>query len=59
MEENKALNFRRMTGLLDEAKIMASVGGYHENIINLQGMTMATDLGVLSKVRMELTIGNS
>ena len=33
-----------ITTLLDEAKTMASVNEYHENIVNLQGITLEGDL---------------
>ena len=36
--------------LLDEAKTMFSVGEYHDNIVNLQGMTARVDEGILGKV---------
>ena len=36
--------------LLDEAKTMFSVGEYHDNIVNLQGMTARVEEGMLSKV---------
>ena len=36
--------------LLDEAKTMFSVGEYHDNIVNLQGMTATVDEGMLGKV---------
>ena len=39
-----------ITALLDEAKTMASVNGYHENIVNLQGITFEGDLLAPQKV---------
>ena len=30
--------------LMDEAKTMFSIGSYHENIVNLQGVTYQEDL---------------
>ena len=36
--------------LLDEAKTMFSVGEYHDNIVNLQGMTARVEEGILGKV---------
>ena len=36
--------------LLDEAKTMWSVGTYHENIVNLQGLTAEVRQGVLCRV---------
>ena len=36
--------------LLDEAKTMWSVGTYHENIVNLQGLTAEVQQGVLCRV---------
>ena len=36
--------------LLDEAKTMFSVGEYHDNIVNLQGMTARVEEGMLGKV---------
>ena len=36
--------------LLDEAKTMWSVGVYHENIVNLQGITAEEDCGILCRV---------
>lgn len=37
--------------LLDEAKTMWSVGSYHENIVNLQGITAREEDGILCQVR--------
>ena len=42
--------------LLDEAKTMWSVGVYHENIVNLQGITAEEDGGILCRVRNNLQI---
>ena len=36
--------------LLEEAKTMWRVGGYHENIVNLQGMTAREKNGSLAQV---------
>ena len=36
--------------LLDEAKTMWSVGEYHENIVNLQGVTAKEECGILNRV---------
>ena len=36
--------------LLDEAKTMWSVGDYHENIVNLQGLTAKEECGILYRV---------
>ena len=41
-----------LLGLLDEAKCMVTVGGYHNNIVNLQGIILEGDNldGFLTKV---------
>ena len=41
-----------LLGLLDEAKCMVTVGGYHNNIVNLQGIILEEDNlnGSLTKV---------
>ena len=36
--------------LLDEAKTMWKVGTYHENIVNLQGITAREEDGILCQV---------
>ena len=36
--------------LLDEAKTMWKVGSYHENIVNLQGITAREKDGILCQV---------
>ena len=36
--------------LLEEAKTMWKVGAYHENIVNLQGITAREERGTLRKV---------
>ena len=33
-----------LLGLLDEAKCMVTVGGYHTNIVNLQGIILEEDV---------------
>ena len=33
-----------LLGLLDEAKCMVTVGGYHTNIVNLQGIILEEDI---------------
>lgn len=39
-----------MIGLLDEAKTMVSLGGYHENIVNLQGLMLEGEVHLPKKV---------
>jgi len=39
-----------LTLLLDEAKTMWKVGTYHENIVNLQGITAREEDGSLCRV---------
>ena len=39
-----------MNILLEEAKIMASVSRYHENIINLQGIAVDVQANAVSEV---------
>ena len=39
-----------MTILLEEAKTMASVSRYHENIINLQGIAVEAQDNAVSEV---------
>ena len=38
-----------LLGLLDEAKCMVKIGGYHTNIVNLQGIILEEDTS-LTKV---------
>ena len=38
--------------LMDEAKIMMKVGSYHENIVNLQGITAKLGDGMISEVSL-------
>ena len=33
-----------LLGLLDEAKCMVKIGGYHTNIVNLQGIILEEDV---------------
>ena len=42
-EENDVSNDPDLELLMDEAKTMYSIGGYHENIINLQGISYTPD----------------
>ena len=42
-EENDVSNDADLDLLMDEAKTMYSIGGYHENIINLQGISYTPD----------------
>ena len=37
---------------MDEAKIMMKVGSYHENIVNLQGITAKLGDGMISEVSL-------
>ena len=41
---------RELPLLLEEAKTMWRVGGYHENIVNLQGITAREKNGSLTQV---------
>ena len=41
--------------LLDEAKTMWNVGAYHENIVNLQGITAHEEGGILCQVSIMYT----
>ena len=45
-------NESNLLGLLDEAKCMVTVGGYHTNIVNLQGIILEEDIsnGSITKV---------
>ena len=38
--------------LMDEAKTMMKVGSYHENIVNLQGITAKLGDGMISEVSL-------
>ena len=55
-EEKEKLEVRAkesdLLGLLDEAKCMVTVGSYHNNIVNLQGIILEEDNlnGSLTKV---------
>ena len=39
-----------ISSLMEEAKTMWKVGSYHENIVNLQGITVKVEAGTLSQV---------
>ena len=39
-----------MGALMEEAKSMLEVGSYHENIVNLQGVTCLIEQGVILQV---------
>ena len=39
-----------ISSLMDEAKTMWKVGSYHENIVNLQGITVNVELDEISHV---------
>ena len=39
-----------VSSLMEEAKTMWKVGSYHENIVNLQGITVSVDGGVIKRV---------
>ena len=39
-----------MGALMDEAKAMLEIGCYHENIVNLQGVTCLIDKGTIFQV---------
>ena len=39
-----------MGALMEEAKNMLEVGSYHENIVNLQGVTCMIENGVIHQV---------
>ena len=39
-----------MGALMEEAKSMVEVGSYHENIVNLQGVTCLIEQGVILQV---------
>ena len=41
--------------LMDEAKTMLSVGGYHEHIVNLQGVTCEIDCERQAVLNVRLT----
>ena len=45
-------NESNLLGLLDEAKCMVTIGGYHTNIVNLQGIILEEDVlsGSITKV---------
>ena len=38
--------------LMDEARSMLEVGSYHENIVNLQGVTCGVEQGTITQVRL-------
>ena len=39
-----------VSSLMEEAKTMWKVGSYHENIVNLQGITVGVDAGTIKRV---------
>ena len=39
-----------VSSLMEEAKTMWKVGSYHENIVNLQGITVSVDAGTIKQV---------
>ena len=45
-----------ISSLMDEAKTMWKVGSYHENIVNLQGITVKVEAATLSQVRLTLVM---
>ena len=40
-----------ISSLMDEAKTMWKVGSYHENIVNLQGISVNVEEGSIRRVR--------
>ena len=42
-----------ISSLMEEAKTMWKVGSYHENIVNLQGITVKVEEGSICQVRFE------
>ena len=52
-KNNRETYGNHLLGLLDEAKTMATFGDYHENIVNLQGITIEGEIASLRKVNFE------
>lgn len=42
-----------ISSLMEEAKTMWKVGSYHENIVNLQGITVKVEEGSICQVNFE------
>ena len=47
-----------LSSLMDEAKTMWKVGRYHENIVNLQGITVNVHEGSIRQVNIIISIMN-
>ena len=45
-----------ISSLMEEAKTMWKVGSYHENIVNLQGITVKVEAATLSQVRFKVVM---
>ena len=47
-----------MGALMDEAKTMLEIGCYHENIVNLQGVTCLVEQGIIFQVILRTQFDN-
>ena len=48
--ESSEQDSNEVSSLMEEAKTMWKVGSYHENIVNLQGITVGVDTGTIKRV---------
>lgn len=48
--ESSEQDRNEVSSLMEEAKTMWKVGSYHENIVNLQGITVSVDKGTIKRV---------